>query len=516
MARDLSQEPLFDVNDIQGDILVGLIKKVERLLFFEITDAENFRLFLKDLQITSMSECLMQAEIIAAGKQAHNDELIPTPGLNVAFTAAGLRKLGATDPDTPTDPLFEAGMAASQTNLSDPPSRRWSILRPSNHLHGVFIVTGSTLAEVADTISLRLAPVGTNGWIIRHEELGKVRPSPVGGHEHFGFADGVSQPGVRGQIAPGVALTPNLGTDEDQGMPGQDLLWPGEFVFGLPGQDGDADDFTVEGPIVEPPIPFMNNGAFLVFRRLAQKVPEFHQAVKAAAATTGGSTDEASADLLGAQLVGRWKSGAPIINAPLADDLSMAEGSGVENDFEFGGDRTGLVCPWAAHIRKAYPRDDVRGNTNPNEANGEVDKAEAGTQTHRMLRRGIAFGPELTEGEALSGRSDRLYERGLLFKCYVTSLEDQFEFVQRAWINNPDFVQPGSGIDALVGHLDDGAQPFLGAAPRSMDAARKPQLSFDRFIEMQGGAYFFAPSISAMQNLQSVVVAASAELESAE
>ena len=98
----------------------------------------------------------------------------------------------------------------------------------------------------------------------------------------------------------------------------------------------------------------------------------------------------------------------------------------------------------------------------------------------------------------------------------MTSLEDQFEFVQRAWINNPDFVQPGSGVDALIGDLDDGAQPFLGAAPRSKDPARKPQLSFDRFIEMQGGAYFFAPSISAMQTLQSTTLVASAELEPAE
>ena len=408
MARILSQEPLFDVNDIQGDVLVGLIKKVERLLFFEITDPDAFRSFLKTLQVTSMAECLGQKTTIAQRKDEGRDELIPTPGLNVAFTASGLRHLGALDESQATDPLFEAGMAASQSNLSDPPPRRWSILRPSTHLHGVFIVTGSTLAEVADTISLRLAPVGANGWAIRHEELGKVRPSPVGGHEHFGFADGVSQPGIRGQTALGVPLTPTLGADENQGMPGQDLLWPGEFLFGFPGQDGTADDFTVQGPIVEPPVPFMANGAFMVFRRLAQRVPEFHQAVKVAAATTGGSTDEASPDLLGAQLVGRWKSGAPIVKAPLADDLSIAEGSGQENDFEFGDDRAGLVCPWAAHIRKTYPRDDVFGTTNPNEENGEVDKAEAVTQTHRMLRRGIAFGPELTEGEALSGCSDRL------------------------------------------------------------------------------------------------------------
>ena len=146
MARILSQEPLFDVNDIQGDVLVGLIKKVERLLFFEITDPDAFRSFLKTLQVTSMAECLGQKTTVAQRKDEGRDELIPTPGLNVAFTASGLRHLGALDESQATDPLFEAGMAASQSNLSDPPPRRWSILRPSTHLHGVFIVTGSTLA----------------------------------------------------------------------------------------------------------------------------------------------------------------------------------------------------------------------------------------------------------------------------------------------------------------------------------------------------------------------------------
>ena len=53
-------------------------------------------------------------------------------------------------------------------------------------------------------------------------------------------------------------------------------------------------------------------------------------------------------------------------------------------EFVFGypGDDAGSVCPWASHIRKANPRNDIH-------------YAEFGrTQTHRLLRRGIPYGPE--------------------------------------------------------------------------------------------------------------------------
>jgi hypothetical protein len=51
MARDLSQEPLLPVNDIQGDILLGLPKRVERLLFFKIEHVQTFRNFLAQLNL---------------------------------------------------------------------------------------------------------------------------------------------------------------------------------------------------------------------------------------------------------------------------------------------------------------------------------------------------------------------------------------------------------------------------------------------------------------------------------
>src|SRR5262249_20306675 len=61
------------------------------------------------------------------------------------------------------------------------------------------------------------------------------------GHEHFGFKDGVSQPGVRGRLsnAPGDFLTPRVVPDPDPGSSSpefstthQPLVCAGEFVLG--------------------------------------------------------------------------------------------------------------------------------------------------------------------------------------------------------------------------------------------------------------------------------------------
>src|SRR5450759_2996023 len=94
MARALNAEPLFPTEDIQGDILAGLPKRRERLLFFRVEDPAAFTAFLKDLQLTSLQECLAQRDLIKQRKAAGVPTLVPTPGLNVAFTHTGLQKLG--------------------------------------------------------------------------------------------------------------------------------------------------------------------------------------------------------------------------------------------------------------------------------------------------------------------------------------------------------------------------------------------------------------------------------------
>ena len=129
-----------------------------------------------------------------------------------------------------------------------------------------------------------------------------------------------------------------------------------------------------------------------------------------------------------------------------------------------------MLCPHGGHIRKAYPRDEVPG-----------------AQSHRLLRRGTPFGP-VDPPEA---------ERGLLFLCYQTSIEQQFEYVLRNWVNFPDFATPGAGVDPIIGSgANSGATFSFPAADGG--AATSIHTDLD-WTTMTGGGYFFVPSVGALR-----------------
>src|SRR5262249_33120752 len=125
------------------------------------------------------------------------------------------------------------------------------------------------------------------------EEQGETR-ADLPGHEHFGFKDGVSQPGVRGLVSrtPKVYLTPRLLKRPTDGSiefskPGQPLVWPGHFVLGYP--FGDRNDGSRQDPL---PLarPWFKNGSFLVFRRLNQNVAGFWAFLAAEATRLAGES----------------------------------------------------------------------------------------------------------------------------------------------------------------------------------------------------------------------------------
>jgi hypothetical protein len=88
----------------------------------------------------------------------------------------------------------------------------------------------------------------------------------------------------------------------------------------------------------------------------------------------------------------------------------------------------------------------------------------------------------------------------LLFVCYVTNIAEQFEDVQQKRANKPDFGQPGAGVDAIIGQSNTaGALPFVAGMP--FVNGEKPAFPFARFVHLEGGEYFFAPSLTAIRRL---------------
>ena len=511
---DRNTEEQLDLNEIQGDIVVGLQKQVETFVGFAILDVARFKAFLKGLHLTSARDAIVAERRIAAFQAAGGKGLLDIRGVNIAFTFDGLKKLGVPHLDQIADPVFKQGLATRSPQLGDPVSgdgapANWRVGNGVGELDGLLIITGRGNPEVAAVLHDLDLAAGQGTWLPFYVETGNVRPGNQAGHEHFGFLDGVSQPSIRGRIDhffPDTEfLNPTKSHDPNQGLPGSDLHWPGEFVFGYAEQSKtNVEHFN--GP-KQGGLPWMKNGSYMVFRRLEQLVPEFHDTVAKKAAAMSQSKD-----VLEARIVGRFPHGAPLIGNTNGDDLALGADPQKNNDFDFGpSDPSGSICPYAGHIRKAYPRNDITpaaGGAAPGADRNAI--SEADTQTHRIMRRGIPFGREVMPNEAQAKKT--MSSRGLMFVCYQTTITDQFEFIIRNWVNNPDFAIAGSGHEMILGQASGAnrTRVITGLADATL-SGKPPQTTFDKdFVRPTGGGYFFMPSLSAVQSIVSAHDAAQA------
>jgi Dyp-type peroxidase family len=482
----MRSEPL-DLDNIQGDVLIGMQKKAENFIFFKVVDKVLFKTRVRQhviAQITSARVVHDREIAINHHRSLHRKTNDRFQGLNLGFTKDGMTGLLGTERPM-LDPSFELGSDHQNTieALNDPPRSAWLKEFFTHRIDGVLLVTGLDRSSVTFHSDELLRLLGGSIKLI-YSEVGNTRPGAERGHEHFGFLDGISQPGVRG-----LPSTSYPAHDPNQGRLVQDLIWAGEFVFGYPGQD--PEDPVRAGKPPEMAAPWLRNGSYMVFRRLEQKVPEFRKFVAEQAARLGMDRE-----LLAARMVGRWRSGAPLELAPLRDNRPHGRGTNSNNDFAFGDDPSQRKCPYAAHIRKVNPRDDT------------ASKAEV--QRHRIIRAGIPFGPEVKPGETITRHS-----RGLMFVCYQTSIERQFEFIQKSYANNLHFVsgkeRPGGG-----GVVTPGFDPIIGQAPgngpREMDEPypnypagnrRTTLVMPHQFVVLTAAAYFFMPSISALRTVLS-------------
>ncbi|KAI0521243.1 hypothetical protein F5B22DRAFT_662354 [Xylaria bambusicola] len=483
-----NQQPL-DINNVQGDILEGLGKKTELFFFFRIKAGQglHFREHLRSIipLITTTTEAKKFHQTIKEGKKEAANEgrhfpLIENSGVNISFSQKGLVALGITDDIG--DKVFKDGMLADAANLGDNLTEWDSDFKKD--IHGVFDITANSMVVLDRTLDhiKRIFRSGHKDATIEEvtQLRGQVRPGAESGHEHFGFNDGLSQPAVE-NVDAGVISEP-----------GEAPVRQGVILLGRKGDDGLVFPPGTPPQHVTRPS-WALDGSFLAFRYLKQLVPEFdtflqENALKGIPPAPGNPT---GADLLGARLVGRWKSGAPIDLTPLRDNPAFAK----RQDFRFDPNNQER-CPFAAHIRKTNPRSDLDGR--------------GGTEIRRIIRRGIAFGPEVTEKEKRERRSspDEKLERGLLFACYQSNLGNGFHFMQQSWANNRTFPPktttvppvPAPGIDPIIGVATDNLpRQMVGASPDISGA--NTELDFSaRWVISRGGEYFFTPSIPALKN----------------
>ena len=524
------------LGDIQGNVIGGFNKDHQSFLFLNFTDRAKARAWVGGIatEVASAAEVAQFDTLFKRVNLRRGGELgvVKATWMNLAFSFKGMEALGVSSADLKRFPdAFRAGMAARKSIIGDVGNNdpaKWVGQLGTPDVHAIMIVAADNQEDLGEHVLRYLHNMGVNGGVrLLYLQDGAVREDEPG-HEHFGFRDGVSQPAVRvldehrpGMVAPSEPIQAN---------PGQDRLHGGEFVLGYPTQIPE-DKQCPKGKVAPNPDPgpispkhakgdedapdWAVNGSYLVFRRLAQNVGGFRDHVAALAAAQG-----LSPEVMGAKLVGRYKSGAPLeltedekelvtqgklpsdfdptagdptaaVAAALGlpadyprNDGILSEDSRLDNHFEYGdNDEDGLIVPRGAHIRKTYPRNDMTPG------GGESD-----TQTHRIMRRGIPFGTSFRPGLGSVGHAgkpglEEPGDRGLLFLCYQSSISRQFEFVQKNWVHNPNFSTPGAGEDPIIAQTPQG--DFL--LPKT--GTQAAHLSIMHFVTMTGGEYFFQPAI---------------------
>jgi Dyp-type peroxidase family len=387
--------------------------------------------------------------------------------LQIALSATGLAALGVPDDVIDVMPSeVTAGMASRRRVLGDSDPAGWQLGGRGQRLDLLVMVYARDAAKRdAELADHRRALIAAGATVYADESAGPSSP-----REHFGFADGISQP-----FLPGLNAQPRRG---------ETTIPVGEILLGYCNAYGQFPS----SPIWDN-VDLGRNGSYLVFRKLAQDVAGFWGWIAGHARRLAGGHDGAAAELtelIGAKLMGRWPSGAPLTLTPDHDDPAYATPDRV-NAFGFlYHDPDGLRCPLSSHVRRANPRD-ARGGT--------AQQSEEVVNRHRILRRGRSYGPRLSPEDARAGRDDGA-ERGLYFLCLQSSVARGFEFIQQTWLANPGFLGLHREPDPIVGSCGGQYHITIPAEPVRLRLSNVPTV-----VTHRGGGYFFVPSLSALARM---------------
>lgn len=463
-----------DMNDIQGLIVAGYGSlKAACFVLLEITDGHAAARWLGSV-----------ADDVTSGQTRPEVQAV-----NLALTPSGLEKLGLKHETLLMfSDEFVSGMTTPHRSrilgdTGDNAPERWRWGGPDRPVDVLLMLYEVDDAHLAVAYDARAQAFGAAGLT----QIAKLDTAPLDANEPFGFNDGISQPVVEGLPRQGTPANTIKAGEIVLGYPNEYDLYtdrprvasaddPGEILPADASGSGDRD--------------LGRNGTYLVMRHLEQDVRGFWRHLDRETASADGASDPIARTRLGAKMVGRWPSGAPLVLAPNADDPSLGDA----NDFGYGNaDPHGLGCPVGAHVRRANPRDSL-------DPDPGTERSIALNKRHRILRRGRKYGSQLTPEEALAGAGPTDEERGLYFVCLNANIARQFEFIQHTWVNNPKFDGLYDDVDPLIGPRGaSGASHTVQAIP-----VRDRVTGLPAFVTTRGGAYFFLPGIRAIKYLASL------------
>jgi Dyp-type peroxidase family len=434
---------VLELDDIQHILLTRTPSLTGEYVFVSFRDPASGRAWLKGLADTVRSAAAVQSSIASSQRW-----------VTVAFTWNGLRALGLDEASLASFPEeFKQGMVARAEMLGDTGANHpdhWVGGLASPDLHAIAILFARNAPErtrcLAEHDKLLAQCEGVE--LLSSLELQATPPFEYA-HDHFGYRDRISQPVMKGT---GEEPTPGSGAP----------LEPGEFILGYPDEDGP--------PALQPqPEILSRNGSYMAYRRLQEHVGAFREFL-----CQHGKTPE-ERELVAAKLMGRWRSGAPLVLAPNADDAVLGGDMQRNNDFNYKHeDPHGYAVPLGAHCRRMNPRDTA-----------------ANMNRRRMIRRGATYGPPLPESAPEDG-----VERGIAAFVICASLIRQFEFAQNVWINDKNFHELGNERDPIIGTQDGTLEFKIPKRP-----IRKRITGVPAFTTVRGGAYFFLPGLKAIRYL---------------
>lgn len=431
-----------ELDDIQHFLLARTPARAARYEFLSFASADAGRAWLAGI-----------VDKVGTGASVGSDSP-DARWVTVGLSWNGLRMLGVDEASLATFPEeFREGLASRAaivglTGASQPAHWDNGLVEPS--LHAIAILFARDAAERDRAAQAHRAYMGDIGRITLLSFLNLEAITPTGEpREHFGYLDRLSEipiDGVGGEPAPGSGPR----------------VKAGEFFLGYADESG----ATPECP---QPAELTRNGSYVAYLRMQEHVGAFRDFLRAQ-----GETPEAR-ELVAAKLMGRWRSGAPLVLSPEKDDPTLGADLQRTNDFGYAEmDPRGYRCPIGAHIRRMNPRDTADG-----------------LQRHRMIRRGGTYGPPLPDGAPDDGA-----DRGIAAFIGCASLSRQFEFAMNVWANDPMFSDLKNERDPIVGTQDGTFDMTIPNRP-----VRKRIAGLPAFTTIRGGAYFFLPGLRALRRL---------------